>query len=131
MKYFETEFRVRDYELDAQGIVNNANYLHYFEATRHEMMESCGLTFRELTEQEIYPVIRNANIAYRESLRGSDRFLSRVAVQKDGIKYFFLQWIYRLPDMRLCCKATIESVCVVGGKASEPEAFDRAFKDYL
>ena len=26
---FETEMEVRDYECDIQGIVNNANYLHY------------------------------------------------------------------------------------------------------
>ena len=26
---FSLEMQVRDYELDAEGIVNNANYLHY------------------------------------------------------------------------------------------------------
>ena len=26
---FETRMEVRDYECDIQGIVNNANYLHY------------------------------------------------------------------------------------------------------
>ncbi len=26
---FELEIEVRDYEIDAEGIVNNANYLHY------------------------------------------------------------------------------------------------------
>ncbi|MDD6687289.1 acyl-CoA thioesterase, partial [Sodaliphilus pleomorphus] len=32
---FSVEIPVRDYELDAEGIVNNANYLHYMEYTRH------------------------------------------------------------------------------------------------
>ena len=32
---YEREMEVRDYELDAEGIVNNANYLHYLEHTRH------------------------------------------------------------------------------------------------
>ena len=31
---YETEMEVRDYECDIEGIVNNANYLHYFEHTR-------------------------------------------------------------------------------------------------
>ena len=31
---FETRLDVRDYECDIQGIVNNANYLHYTEHTR-------------------------------------------------------------------------------------------------
>ena len=33
---FEYIIDVRDYEIDAEGIVNNANYLHYLEHTRHE-----------------------------------------------------------------------------------------------
>lgn len=34
IKYvYEREMEVRDYELDAEGIVNNANYLHYLEHT--------------------------------------------------------------------------------------------------
>ena len=32
---FGLYLQVRDYETDAQGIVNNANYLHYLEHTRH------------------------------------------------------------------------------------------------
>ena len=65
-KVFEYKMKVRDYECDAQGVVNNANYLHYFEATRHELMESCGLRLRDLTEANIIPVVRNANISYKK-----------------------------------------------------------------
>ena len=32
---FGAGFEVRDCELDAQGIVINANYLHYFKHSRH------------------------------------------------------------------------------------------------
>ena len=39
MEYqFETRMEVRDYECDIQGIVNNANYLHYLEHTRHRFL---------------------------------------------------------------------------------------------
>ena len=37
---FETRMEVRDYECDIQGIVNNANYLHYTEHTRHRFLRS-------------------------------------------------------------------------------------------
>ena len=36
---FETTMEVRDYECDIQGIVNNANYLHYIEHTRHLFLQ--------------------------------------------------------------------------------------------
>jgi acyl-CoA thioesterase FadM len=37
--------KVRDYECDVQGHVNNANYQHYFEVTRHELLEKVGSIF--------------------------------------------------------------------------------------
>ena len=36
---YEREMEVRDYELDAEGIVNNANYLHYLEHTQYFILE--------------------------------------------------------------------------------------------
>ena len=38
---FETRMEVRDYECDIEGIVNNANYLHYAEHTRHLFLSLC------------------------------------------------------------------------------------------
>ena len=42
---FELRMKVRDYECDLQGIVNNANYQHYIEHTRHEFLLSRGISF--------------------------------------------------------------------------------------
>ena len=35
-KIFETRMEVRDYECDIEGIVNNANYLHYMDVTNSQ-----------------------------------------------------------------------------------------------
>jgi len=37
-----TQLRVRNYEVDWQGIVHNANYLHYFEVGRIEYLRQMG-----------------------------------------------------------------------------------------
>lgn len=128
---FEYKMKVRDYECDSQGVVNNANYLHYFEATRHELMEKCGLRLRDLTEQNIIPLLRNANINYRNSLRGSEEFVSKIRVERDGLRYYFIQEIIRIPDNTLCAKGEIEVVCLIDGKVSKPDLFDKAFAEYL
>ena len=45
MKYvYELKMKVRDYECDLQGIVNNANYQHYTEHTRHEFLLQSGIS---------------------------------------------------------------------------------------
>lgn len=128
---FENKMKVRDYECDSQGVVNNAIYLHYFEATRHELMEKCGLRLRDLTEANIIPVVRNANISYRNSLRGSEEFICTIRIVRDGLRYFFHQQIVRIPDNTLCASAVIEVVCLMNGKVARPDMFDKAFADYL
>lgn len=54
---YELEMKVRDYECDLQGIVNNANYQHYLEHTRHEFLTSVGISFAALHEQGVDPVV--------------------------------------------------------------------------
>ena len=59
---FETEMDVRDYECDIQGIVNNANYLHYTEHTRHQFLLSLGVSFAHLHEKGVDAVVARMNL---------------------------------------------------------------------
>lgn len=112
---FELDMKVRDYECDLQGIVNNANYQHYMEHTRHEFLTSKGASFAQLHEQNIDVVVARIEIQYKSPLRSQDEFVSRLNIRKDRIKYIFDQYIYRKSDMRLCVKAKVECVSVING----------------
>ncbi|WP_418892752.1 acyl-CoA thioesterase [Limibacterium fermenti] len=128
---FEYDMKVRDYECDVQGHVNNANYQHYFEATRHEFLESGGLNFYSLHQQGIDAVVSRVEIRYKQPLHGMDEFRCTVArIERVGLKYIFHQEILRIKDEALCAKAKIEVVCLVNGKLSRPDIFDEAFKMY-
>ena len=66
MEYiFETKMMVRDYECDIEGIVNNANYLHYTEHTRHLFLKSCGLSFAAMHRKGVDAVVARMNLAIR------------------------------------------------------------------
>lgn len=54
---FRIDFRVRDYECDLQGVVNNAVYMHYLSHARHEYIRSVGLDFAELHQKGIYSAV--------------------------------------------------------------------------
>jgi acyl-CoA thioester hydrolase len=54
---YELEMKVRDYECDLQGIVNNAVYQNYFEHTRHEFLRENQLSFRNCNQQGIDAVV--------------------------------------------------------------------------
>jgi acyl-CoA thioester hydrolase len=129
-KVFEIEMKVRDYECDAQGIVNNANYLHYTEVTRHEFMESLGISFKECHEQRVDPVVLRADLRYKTPLTGGESFLSSLTVERKGAKMFFHQ-VFRRKSGAVCCEAFIEVATLINGKLSRGDYFDERMKDYL
>ena len=112
----ETILKVRDYECDLQGIVNNANYQHYLEHARHEFLRSQGVSFAQLHDEGIDAVVARITMAFKTPLRSGDEFLCRLRVKKDGIKYVFHQDILRMSDQKLACRATVDPVCLVNGE---------------
>lgn len=128
---YELPMKVRDYECDLQGIVNNANYQHYLEHTRHEFLASVGVSFAELHSQGVDPVVARINIAFKTPLKSGDEFVSKLYLKKEGIKYVFYQDIFRASDKKVSIKSTVETVCVVNGRLSDNELFDKLFAPYL
>lgn len=126
---YETEIKVRDYECDIQGIVNNANYQHYLEHTRHEFLTENNISFSKLHNQGIDAVVSCVEIQYKNSLRPNDIFVSKLNIAKQGIKYVFNQQIFRKIDNVLCIKAKIEIVVLINGKLQKKfEIFDKLIK---
>lgn len=128
---FELNMKVRDYECDMQGIVNNANYQHYLEHTRHEFITTLGINFGELHVQGIDPVVARISIAYKTPLRSGDVFVSKLYMEKEGLKYIFYQDIYRLSDNKVSVKSKVEVVCLTNGRLGPSELFDHAFQPYF
>ena len=121
---FKIQLKVRDYECDLQGVVNNANYQHYMEHTRHEFLESLGENFGAWHEQGLDAFVSSVSIQYKQSLRSGDSIISCLDVEKVGIKLVFIQYIYRLSDGVLAAKGKVENVMVKDGKLTRGEDFD-------
>ena len=119
---------VRDYECDVEGIVNNANYLHYMEHTRHKFLMSKGVSFIELHNRGIDTVVARISAQYKVPLTSHTEFESCLNVEKEGVKYIFKQDIYRLPDYKLCIRAQVEAVAVINGKLGDSPELEMMLK---
>lgn len=119
----ELEFVVRDYECDLQGIVNNANFLHYIEHARHQWLESLGIDFAALHQEGVDLVVARIAIDYKYPLRSRDRFVVRSAFQREGtLKVVCNQDIYRMPDQKLIAQARVVAAALQNGRPVVPAA---------
>ena len=127
---FTLEMQVRDYEIDYQGIVNNANYLHYLEHTRHEFCRQAGFTFGEMHARGIDPVLARVNIEYKVPLRIGDSFVSCLRMGRRGAAFIFYQDIFK-PDGTPVLRAEVTVACVENGRLTRGECLLEAFGKYL
>lgn len=131
-KYIYTlPLKVRDYECDIQGVVNNSVYQNYLEHARHEFLESIGSNFKKLHEEGIDAMVSRVEIDYKNSLTSGDEFEVRLNIEREGLKLVFNEDIYRLSDNKLCAKGKVFTICLVNGRLSKGEIFDELFADYL
>ena len=119
---FELEFKVRDYECDLQGVVNNANYQHYLEHARHEYLISIGVSFAGLHNEGIDLIVTRVEIDYKSPLRSRDKFVVRLTAGREGnVRFVFFQEIYRIPDEKIVVKAKVTGVATRGGRPVSPQ----------
>jgi acyl-CoA thioester hydrolase len=119
---YELELTVRDYELDMQGVVNNANYQHYLEHARHEFMRAAGVEFAALQQRGMIPMVSRIEIDYKQPLKSGDRFVVRLGLRRHGrLRFLFDQDIYRVPDGVLVASAVVTGVVIHEGRPVAPD----------
>ncbi len=128
-KTFRIELKVRDYECDMQGVVNNANYQHYLEHARHEYLKHIGLDFSTLTIDGIILVVKRIEMDYHMPLKSGDHFTVSCDTERiSALRFGFNQLIHRISDNKLMLSAKVTGTCINrAGKPFLPPVIDRAF----
>lgn len=122
---YELKIKVRDYEIDSQGIVNNANYLHYLEHTRHEFCDSRGVTFAHMQSEGLDPVVRRLEIDYHTPLHMAEVMTSCLWVERKGVRFIFHQDIFN-PAGELAVSALVTVVALRGGRPTRGDELAEA-----
>lgn len=85
--HFVTRLRVRSYEMDMFGHVNNAVYLHYLEQVAWEHTEYLGVTLKDYNEIGAIFLLRKMEIEYlRPAVAGDTLELSTWAHELRGAR---------------------------------------------
>ena len=133
---FESYHRVRTYECDSYGHVNNAVYLNYLEFARMETLEQKGFTLDKLKELGFMVFIRRIEIDYKYPANMGDNLIIRTYVhdhrKSSGT---FAQDIFRKSDEKPIASAKVTWVFTnLKGRAIRipsviQEAFEIVLKD--
>ncbi|WP_105188433.1 acyl-CoA thioesterase [Pseudoalteromonas sp. T1lg48] len=126
---FRLDMKVRDYECDLQGIVNNSVYFNYLEHARHEYLLAQDVDFVALAKEGINLVVVRSEMDYKASLVPGDKFYVSVEmVRESRLKFAFIQHVYRASDDKLALKAKVIGTSVnAEGRPFLPEQLERLF----
>jgi acyl-CoA thioester hydrolase len=106
---FSLRIRVRGYELDTQGHLNWAEYLHYAEHTRWEFLAAAGITQDRLLATGVGPVVLDVSVKFRRELRGGDEVDVSCAFVFEGGQTFRILQDFTLPDGRVAASLSSTS----------------------
>lgn len=113
---YDYEMKVRDYECDRFGSATNATVQHYLEVTRLEFMEEMGETFRKWHDNGVDMMVSKVDLQFIQPMMSSEKFHSLMNIRQEGPRVIFEQQIRRKADYKLCVRAAVEIVGLVGGE---------------
>ncbi|MDP6331929.1 MAG: acyl-CoA thioesterase [SAR324 cluster bacterium] len=126
--HFTHKMKVRDYELDRFGVINNAVYQNYLEHTRYLFLETNGVSMKTLIEHGYSPVITKAEVEYRSSLQSGNDFVVNLELTSlSKIKFIFTQEIRSLPRNTLIISAKITTGTILNSSKQPcfPDSFQK------
>ena len=99
--------KVRTYECDSYGHVNNANYLNYLEYARHEFLKDLGFNYQAMIQAGYGIYIARIEIDYKKpAFLDDDLLIKSWPVKKGAVSGIIAQEISRGEELLAGAKVT-------------------------
>ncbi|MDR0878042.1 MAG: acyl-CoA thioesterase [Treponema sp.] len=121
----ECSLRVRTYECDSYGHVNNANYLNYLEYARYEFLKDIGFDYPEAIKAGYGVYVARVEIDYKKSAITDDELVIKSwPIKKGAVSGVIIQEIWRKDELLTAAKVTWAFVDSRGVPVKLPKEWD-------
>jgi YbgC/YbaW family acyl-CoA thioester hydrolase len=132
--WISTEICVMYFDTDASGAVHNIAYLRFIETARTLLALRMGMSFQEIAQTKIHPVVVRTEIDYRKpALLGDIISVNGRITESSGARFWVSFEIVRPLDncLLVTCRQALALIRMPGGRpvrlpAGFPESFSLA-----
>jgi acyl-CoA thioester hydrolase len=126
-----TEIRVMYFDTDASGVVHNIAYLRFIETARTLLALRMGMSFEEIAQTKIHPIVVRTEIDYKKpAFLGDTISVNGRIAESSGVRFWVDFELVRASDdcLLVTCRQVLALIRMPGGRPVRlPVGFPESF----